>query len=102
MASDCVIDIFNANCTAVLEIGRQLYATDAGLAQRLLLEARDDVDAILEDFNQQAMRRSHLDHHSSGHQDPPSGGGGSNHPPGGTNRNVRQPARKPEGPQCLR
>ena len=60
MGSDCIIDVFNANCTAVLEIGRQLHATDVGLAQRLLLEARDNIDAILEDFNQQATRRPHM------------------------------------------
>ena len=61
-------------------------------AQRLLLEARDNIDAILEDVNRQAIRRSHMDHHPSGHQDPPSGGDGSNHPPGGNNQNGRQPA----------
>ena len=77
MSSDSIIDVFNANCTAVLEIGRQLYATDAGLAQRLLLEARDNIDAILEDFNRQATRRSHMERHSADHQDPPAGGGGS-------------------------
>ena len=91
MSSDSIIDIFNASVASALEIGRQLYANDAGLAQRLLLEARDNIDAILEDFNQEASRRSHMDHHSADHQDPPGGGGGGNHSQGGANQNIRQP-----------
>ena len=54
------------------------------------LERKINVDAIIEDFNRQATRRSHMDRHSADHQDPPAGDGGGNPSSGGANRMVRR------------
>ena len=91
MNSDFVVDLFNANCAMALEISRQFFATDEGLARRLLHKTQDAIDAILSDFDKVAAPRSNVAHQSSGHQDPPPGGDGNGHQPGDANKNIRQP-----------
>ena len=60
----------------------------------------DNIDAIIEDFNRQATRRSHMDRHSADHQDPPAGDGGGNPSSGGANRNVRRPGNRKDDNAC--